>query len=54
MTLFNQATVAFARHNPERAGSLLDGARSVLEKAKIELATDDQYEFDDLCRRMKL
>jgi len=53
MRLFNQATVAFARHNPERAATLLDGARSVLEKAKIELATDDQYEFDDLCRRMK-
>jgi hypothetical protein len=46
MTHLNQAALAFARGDRERAGGLLRRTRSTLEDAGIVLDPDDAFEVN--------
>jgi tetratricopeptide (TPR) repeat protein len=48
MTQLNQAVVAFARGDHERAGALLARTESILAETGTEPAADDQFEIDCL------
>jgi ATP/maltotriose-dependent transcriptional regulator MalT len=48
MTSLNQAAVAFARGDRDRAEDLLARTESMLEEAGVEPATDDRLEMDRL------
>jgi hypothetical protein len=50
LTHLNEAVIAFARGDPDRARELLVRIESVLEESGTELAPDDQFEVDHLRR----
>jgi hypothetical protein len=50
LTQLNEAVIAFARGDPDRASELLVLIESVLDESGTELAPDDQYEVDHLRR----
>lgn len=52
MRLFNEAAVAFARHDRTRAAASMERARAILTDANVTLAADDAHEFDELMRRL--
>jgi tetratricopeptide (TPR) repeat protein len=52
MAHLNQAVVAFARGDRERAGALLASTQTLLEESGTEPASDDQFEIDWLDRQL--
>lgn len=52
LTHLNEAVIAFARGDRDRAGELLARVDSVLEESATELAVDDQLEVDHLRQRL--